>query len=170
VRATEVEVLQATTRAFTSRRTSASSAWTLKRRTSSSVRIAVWGAGVVAEVDGRLERQPAQDLAQDRQAADSGVEYADGTWVGHGLSVSPERRPCGRPIIAAPHSAHVPADRRIGAGDHEGHAFVVGLDDQAPVRHDFEVGPPTQRPGQLVAADAAARVRSVDQVVDLLGV
>ena len=56
---------------------------------------AVGCAGVVAQVDGRLEGQPAQDLAQDGQAADSRVENADGTRVGHGLSFSPERRPCG---------------------------------------------------------------------------
>ena len=55
---------------------------------------AVGGASVVAQVHGRLERQPPQDLAEYRQAADTRVEYANGAQVGHGLSVSPERLPC----------------------------------------------------------------------------
>ncbi len=39
--------------------------------------------GVVAEVDRRFGRHPAQDLAEHGQAADAGVEDADGTRVGH---------------------------------------------------------------------------------------
>ena len=57
---------------------------------------AVRRAGVVAEVDRRFAGQPADDLAQDRQSADPGVEHADGSRVRH---VSSGRR---RPVDRAP--------------------------------------------------------------------
>jgi len=40
----------------------------------------------VAEVDGRLVGKPVVDLAENRQAADPGVEHTDGTRVSHSRS------------------------------------------------------------------------------------
>ena len=140
----------------------------LKRRTSSSEPDAVGGAGVVAQVDRRLVGQPAQDLAQDGQAAYSRVEDANGTRVGHGLSVSPRRRRRGRRSSAAARRTSA-AHRGVRAGDDERHALVVRLDDESPVGDDLEVRPAAERSRQLVPVDAAARVGPVDQVVDLLG-
>ncbi len=107
---------------------------------------AVRGPGVVAQVDGRFERQAAQDLTQDGQTADARVEYTDGTRVGH-ASVS--HRSAGR----AAHDGlggtpHVTADRRVGARDHEGHALVVGLRprDARPTRLRSRAGDPTPEP------------------------
>src|ERR1035437_6881456 len=51
---------------------------------------------------------------------------------------------------------HVPADGGIRTGYDKWHAFVVGLDHQTSIRDDFEVRPATQRPRQLVPADADA--------------
>ena len=44
---------------------------------------AIWGARVVAEVDGRLVRAPPEDLAQHGQATHARVEDTDGSWIGH---------------------------------------------------------------------------------------
>ena len=44
---------------------------------------AVRGARVVAEVDRRFGRRPAEDLAQDGQAAHPGVEDPDRAGIGH---------------------------------------------------------------------------------------
>ena len=82
-RATAVEVLQATTMALTSRRAS-SSRHSMLKRTHLLVRPrAVGGALVVAQVERVLGGQPPDDLTQDGQAADPGVEEADGSSVTH---------------------------------------------------------------------------------------
>ena len=90
------------------RATSRSRASVQKRRTSSSGRVAVRRPGVVAEVDRRLAGQPAEDLAEDRQAADARVEDADRARVGHRLSAARRGR------AAAPTDEPRPAARRRG--------------------------------------------------------
>ena len=64
---------------------------------------AVWGAVVVAEVQGRFGRRPAEDLAEDRQPSHPRVEDPDGPRVGQvSASLRPVRdspratRPVGR--------------------------------------------------------------------------
>ena len=74
-------MLQARTSALTSCRSSQSTHSSVKRRTSSAGR-GPRRALVVAQVDGRLLRQPPPDLGQHRQPAHAGVEDPDRPGVG----------------------------------------------------------------------------------------
>src|SRR5664280_635377 len=66
------------------------------------------------------------------------------------------------------HPSYIAAHGRVWARDDERHAFVVGLDDKAPVGHNLKVGPSAQSPGQLIVTDAAARVSPVDDELHLI--
>src|SRR5450756_2382323 len=66
------------------------------------------------------------------------------------------------------HPSYVAADGRVRARDDERHAFVVRLDYKAPVGYNLKVGPSAQSPGQLIVADATARVRPVHEVLHLV--
>ena len=167
--ATAVEVLQATTMALTSRSASRSSDWVEKARTSSSERHAVRRPGVVAEVDRRFARRAADDLAQDRQATDPGVEDPDRTRVGHRGLRTARPRPPTRPELSSS-----PAIRMTslliwasGLASTNGHALVVRLDDEPPVGHDLVLGHAPERALEVERIDAARRIGAVDQVADL---
>ncbi len=83
-KATEDEVLHATTIALTPCPTRWSRHSPLSGHDLRVGTRAVRGARVVAEVDGALAREPATDLAQHGESTDAGVEQPDGPRVAHG--------------------------------------------------------------------------------------
>ncbi len=137
---TAVEVLQATTSAFTSRSTSASRACVENVRTSLVGAHAVRRPCGVTEVDRRLGR----GSAGGSRAGPSAPTPQSKTPSGRGSVTDPRhlaerrrpRRPPPVPSNSPAKLGQVLADRRIRVGEHERDAFIVRLDDQAPVGHN----------------------------------
>ncbi len=161
-RATAVEVLQATTMALTSRSASVSRHSVLNRRTSSSGRGPYGCTRVVAQVEGVFSRQATDDLAQDGQAADPGVEETDGSRVAHpgqtgvstraGAAAGCARLGCSRRRQALGDAHDLLAGLGLGLRQDERHAFGCRGLDQLRVVGDGDVGQSAQLGAHLLRA------------------
>ena len=120
--AAAVAELQATTSSFAPRASSSSAIWSEKRSSSARRALAVGEARGVAEVEEVLVRQAHEQLVQDGQAADAGVEDADRAVAG------------------------------VGGRRARGHAPVMaGAAPRRPTRAAHDLGPSCRRPPSIVS-------------------
>ena len=156
--------------ALTSRSASASSDCVENARTSSSGRDAVRRAGVVAEVDRRFvaasRRTISRRTVSRRRRSRRPRSDADRTCAARSARAAVASRPASSSSLGRPASTSW-LIAAAGLGQHERHALVVRLDDEAAVRDDAVLRDAAERPLQVDRVDAARRVRAVDQVADL---
>ena len=143
----------------------------VNRRTSSAG-AARTGSGVVAEIDGGLAGEPALDLGQDGETADSESKTAIGRWSGEttaAVSGRPRPRPvCGGARGGRRRCCGRPSRSGRRAGRDERHALVVRGQDQPSVGHDLEVDVLAEHLlhlSRLMPPEASARFRMTASLV-----